>query len=219
MTTAGSRTSTSDGPREGPRVASDEADGNLWRQALWILLASTLLRLVLAALVPLFPDEAYYWEWSRRLAGGYFDHPPAIALLIAGGTALLGDTALGVRFLPILAGTFAGFWLVRTACHLAGPRAARYTALTFAVLPLAAGGLVLATPDAPLLAGIAWTLYAVVRALDSDNAAWPVTAYWLMAGVAIGCAMASKFTGVLVPEAIVMAMLAHAPLRARLAAP
>ncbi|HET8771014.1 MAG TPA: glycosyltransferase family 39 protein [Gemmatimonadaceae bacterium] len=206
MTTADGSTSTRDG-----------ADGNLWRQALWILLASTLLRLVLAVLVPLFPDEAYYWEWSRRLAGGYFDHPPAIALLIAGGTALLGDTALGVRVLPILAGTFAGFWLVRTACHLAGPRAARYTALIFAVLPLAAGGLVLATPDAPLLAGIAWTLYAVVRALDVENAEWSVTAYWLVAGVAIGAAMASKFTGVLVPVAIVIAMLAHAPLRARLA--
>lgn len=213
---AGGSPTIGDEPGGGPSATRDEPEGNLWRQALWILLASTLLRLVLAALVPLFPDEAYYWEWSRRLAGGYFDHPPAIALLIAGGTALLGDTALGVRFMPILAGTFAGFWLVRTACHLAGPRAARYTALIFAVLPLAAGGLVLATPDAPLLAGIAWTLYAVVRALDAENAAWPVTTYWLIAGVAIGCAMASKFTGVLVPVAIVIAMLVHAPLRARL---
>lgn len=207
MTTAGSETS-----------AREENDA-LWRHALWILAASTLLRLVLAAVVPLFPDEAYYWEWSRRLAGGYFDHPPAIALLVAGGTALLGDTPLGVRLLPILAGTFAGFWLVRTACHLAGPRAARYTACTFAVLPLAAGGLVLATPDSPLLAGIAWTLYAVVRALDVDSADGRATSYWLIAGAAIGCAMASKFTGVLVPVAIMIAMVAHAPLRRRLAEP
>lgn len=87
---------------------------------MWILGASTLLRLILGAVVPLFPDETYYWEWSRRLAGGYFDHPPMIAVLIAGGTALLGDTPLGVRLLPILAGTFAGYWLVRAACHLAG---------------------------------------------------------------------------------------------------
>ena len=45
---------------------------------LFALLALTALRLVVAALVPLSPDEAYYWMWSRHLAGGYFDHPPMV---------------------------------------------------------------------------------------------------------------------------------------------
>ena len=62
-----------------------------------VLAAGVLVRLFFAALIPLFPDEAYYWEWSRRLAAGYFDHPPAIPLLIRGGTALFGATAIGVR--------------------------------------------------------------------------------------------------------------------------
>ncbi|MHB1297737.1 MAG: glycosyltransferase family 39 protein, partial [Gemmatimonadaceae bacterium] len=202
-----------------------------WRQALWILAASTMLRIVLGAVVPLFPDEAYYWEWSRRLAGGYFDHPPMIAWLIAGGTSLLGDTPLGVRLLPILAGTFAGFWLIRAACHLAGPSAARFAAILFAVMPLAAAGLVLATPDAPLLAFIAWTLHAVVRALGSgeegelgesapSTSAVPRrTGWWLIAGLAIGLAMASKFTGVFIPIAIVIAMVSHPRLRPSLATP
>lgn len=198
-----------------------------WRHALWILAASTTLRLLLGAVVPLFPDETYYWEWSRRLAGGYFDHPPMIALLIAGGTVLLGDTPLGVRLLPIVAGTLAGYWVVRTACHLAGTRAARFAAIVFAVLPLAAAGLVLATPDAPLLAALAWTLWAVVRAIGTPDAgeqagrpAWTgATAWWLVGGLAVGLAMASKFTGVFVPIAIALAMLLHAPLRARILAP
>jgi 4-amino-4-deoxy-L-arabinose transferase-like glycosyltransferase len=171
-----------------------------WRHALWILTAATVLRLALGALVPLFPDEAYYWEWSRRLAGGYFDHPPMIAVLIAGGTALLGDTPLGVRLLPILAGSIAGFWVARAACHLAGPVAARFAAIVFSVLPLSAAGLVLATPDAPLLAALAWTLYAVVRALEMAEEARRETSWWLIAGVAIGLAMASKFTGVFYPD-------------------
>ena len=34
----------------------------------------------MAALLPLSADEAYYWLWSKHLAAGYFDHPPAIAL-------------------------------------------------------------------------------------------------------------------------------------------
>lgn len=189
-----------------------------WRHALWLLLASTLLRLLLGAVVPLFPDEMYYWDWSRRLQGGYFDHPPMIAVLIAGGTSLFGPTPLGVRLLPILSGTLAGFWLVRTACHLAGARAARYAAAIFLVMPLSAAGLVLATPDAPLLAFVAWTLWCVVRALD-DAEPIASTSWWIVGGLAIGLAMASKFTGVLVPLAIVAAMLAHRGLRPRVAQP
>ena len=58
-----------------------------------------VLRAVLAALLPLSADEAYYWLWSRHLAAGYFDHPPAIAWLIRAGTSLFGDTPLGVRLM------------------------------------------------------------------------------------------------------------------------
>lgn len=209
---------------------SGSADArSAWRHALWILAASTLLRLVYAAVVPLVPDEAYYWEWSRRLAGGYFDHPPVIAVLIAGGTALLGDTPLGVRLLPVLAGTLAGLGIAATARHLAGDRAARFAALVFVLLPLAAAGLVLATPDAPLVAALAWTLYAVVRALDATPdlgrqagavaSRRAATFWWLAAGLAIGLAMASKFTGVLYPLAIVLAMLVHPSLRSRILTP
>ena len=192
-----------------------EFGGAPWRHALWILAAMTAVRLLLGAAIPLFPDETYYWEWSRHLAGGYFDHPPALALLIAGGTALLGDTPLGVRVLPILAGTAGGFALIRAACHLGGGYAARYTALVFAVIPLSAAGLVLATPDAPLLAGIAWTLYAVVRALDEPLGSVAATKWWTLGGLAIGLAMASKFTGVFVPLALAAAFAWHGPLRVR----
>ena len=46
----------------------------------------TLLRLALAARLPLAPDEAYYFLWSRHLQAGYFDHPPMVALWIRAGT-------------------------------------------------------------------------------------------------------------------------------------
>ena len=54
-----------------------------WRAAVGVVVVAGVVRLVLAAVVPLVPDEAYYWEWSRHLALGYFDHPAAIAWLIA----------------------------------------------------------------------------------------------------------------------------------------
>ncbi len=190
-----------------------------WHQAIAIVAVAAVLRLALAATVPLLPDEAYYWEWSRRLAGGYFDHPPMIAWLIAGGTAVLGDTPFGVRALSSLVGSSSGLALALAAYRLAGPAAARYTALAFLVLPLAVAGLVLATPDAPLLAAVCWTVFCIVRALDAAPGSAAATRWWAVGGVAIGAAMASKFTGVFVPFALLIAFALHAPLRQRLREP
>ena len=201
------------------RAEPSDDHGALWRQALIILGVSTIVRLVVATLVPLFPDEAYYWEWSRRLAGGYFDHPPTIAWLIAAGTAIGGDSPLGVRLLTNLAGTGAMYALMVTTCDLAGERSARFVSVALACLPIAAAGLVLATPDAPLLFGVSFTLLAVSRALGSPAGSGFATRWWLVAGVAIGIAMASKFTGVLVPAAIAIAMMVHGPFRARFRGP
>ncbi len=69
------------------------------RDASFLVALTTLctLRLIAGAILPLSSDEAYYWLWSRHLAAGYYDHPPAIAFLIRAGTTLFGDTSLGVR--------------------------------------------------------------------------------------------------------------------------
>jgi 4-amino-4-deoxy-L-arabinose transferase-like glycosyltransferase len=45
----------------------------------WLL--SFILKLVLATILPLSPDEAYYWIWSHHLQLSYFDHPPFVAWL------------------------------------------------------------------------------------------------------------------------------------------
>jgi len=186
-----------------------------YRRALQVLLAGTVLRLMMAALVPLTSDEAYYWEWSRRLAAGYFDHPPAVAWLVALG----GSTLLGVRIGAVLAGFLAGLAIVRTARRLGGDDAALWASLIFACLPLAAAGYVLATPDAPLFCAIAWTLHAVVEALESPVRSRAALRWWATAGGAIGVAMLSKYTAVLVPAAVALSCALYQPLRARLREP
>ena len=64
--------------------------------------ALLLVRAVMALVLPLSADEAYYWLWSKHLDFGYFDPPPAIAWLIYPGTLVFGDTDLGVRLCGIL---------------------------------------------------------------------------------------------------------------------
>jgi 4-amino-4-deoxy-L-arabinose transferase-like glycosyltransferase len=204
------------------RTARDDAA--LWRDALFTTGGAAVARLVLAALIPLFPDETYYWEWSRHLAAGYFDHPPIIALLIRAGTSLAavfgaGPSPLSIRCFSVLAGSLAGLFTVMLARRLGGGAAARTAALAFALMPLAASGLILATPDAPLLAASAAGLFCVVGALLAVRGSTESTKYWTIAGFALGLAFASKYTSILLPVTITVAVLVRASLRSRLREP
>jgi 4-amino-4-deoxy-L-arabinose transferase-like glycosyltransferase len=139
-----------------------------------------LLRFIAAALLPLSADEAYYWLWSRYLAAGYYDHPPLIAFLIRAGTMLFGDTAFGVRAVPVLLSVAASWFVWRSGGALA--------CLLFNLTLMVAVETMAATPDAPLIAASAAFLYAMTK-LDEDPR------WWLAAGAAGGVALLSKYTG------------------------
>lgn len=161
---------------------------------IWLagLVALTALRLAVAAATPLAPDEAYYWVWSRALAPGYLDHPPMIAFWIAGGTALLGDTALGVRLLGPLGAAVGSVMLWDAGRNLFDARAGLAASLLLNATLLLGVGAVTATPDTPLLLFWVAALWAVVRADTSRDGRW-----WLLAGLFAGCALLSKYTALL----------------------
>lgn len=195
-----------------------------WRMAIVVVTGAALVRLLFAIQLPLYPDEAYYWDWSRRLAAGYFDHPPGIAWSIAAGTAvarLLGGDAspLAVRLVPLACGLVASLAVVGIARRVGGDRAALYAALIISVMPLAATGLVLATPDAPLMAATGAGLYAVGRAVQAPLRSRDSLRWWAAAGVALGLAFTSKYTSILLPVGVVLAVVAVRTLRPRLREP
>ncbi len=203
------------------------------RPALVLLAAAAAVRLLVAAFVPLVPDEAYYWEWSRHLAAGYFDHPPVIAWLIRAGTVILGATPIGVRAGPIATGFLGSLAAAALANRLGGPRGAWRLAILLSVVPLAGAGLILATPDAPLLACSAVMLWAIDHALGAasapaeavppadpaPHAQGPVIGWWIAAGAALGCGASSKYTVVLIPAAVLVAFAISPELRAELRRP
>jgi 4-amino-4-deoxy-L-arabinose transferase-like glycosyltransferase len=205
-------------------VVAPAMNDRRWHAALAVVGVAALIRLAFAALIPVFPDEAYYWDWSRRLAPGYFDHPPGIAFVIRIGTAIAApfgveSLALGVRLGVAIAGFIASLATIATARHIAGSRAALRAAFVMATLPLSAAGLVLATPDVPVLAAEALALYCVVRALDSDVRSRASLGWWTLTGLALGAAFASKYTSIFLPIGAVIAIASRPSLRARFREP
>jgi dolichyl-phosphate-mannose-protein mannosyltransferase len=190
-----------------------------WRTAVGLLVGLAVLQWVVGSRIPLDPDESYYWEWSRRLALGYYDHPPAIAYLIRAGTAIFGPTALGVRFVPILANLGGGLTLLLLARRLGGARAGLDAALLVLSLPILALWLILATPDCPLFLADGLALYAAVRALEASPGSRQALVWWLGSGAALGLGLLSKLSAIILPFGILLALLARPDLRRRLGEP
>lgn len=157
------------------------------------LLGLTILRLVLAGLLPLSPDEAYYFTWAQHLQPGYLDHPPMVALWIKFGTTLLGAHPFGIRFLGPVSVALGSWFMYDAGNHLLpGQRFGLWAASLFnATLMLAAGCLIM-TPDTPLI--FFWTigLWALARLVQSGNPHW-----WLVAGGCAGLMLLSKYTALL----------------------
>ena len=182
----------------------------------WLIIASlVLIRLVSAAYTPLTFDEAYYWTWSKHLAGGYYDHPPMVALVIRLGTIIAGDTEFGVRLVSVLL-AFPMSWAVYQSAALlfGGQRVASTAAVLLNVTLIAAVGTMIVTPDAPLMVASAFVLYTLAQVLATGRGAW-----WLAVGVAVGFALLSKYTALFFGPAILIWLIAVPKLRRWLISP
>ncbi|MEI9924808.1 MAG: glycosyltransferase family 39 protein [Bradyrhizobium sp.] len=169
-----------------------------------LIVALTVLRLTYASLVDLRTDEAYYWTWSKENVLSFLDHPPMIAWFIRFGTAIFGDTNLGVRFAGIVAMLVMQLLLadiVRRVTH-------DWRAVIVAVLlPEAAlyYGLLMAkvSPDVAMIPFATAMVWALIRLWESNDARW-----WLAAGAFGGLALLSKFTAVmLIPAVLAFALV------------
>src|SRR6202051_1065845 len=190
-------------------------EARLVRNTALTLLTLVALRLVAPAVTPLTFDEAYYWMWSKHLAGGYYDHPPMVAVVIRLGTMIAGDTELGVRLVSILLALPMSWAVYRTAAILfGGVRVATTAALLLNVTLMAAVGTLIVTPDAPLLVASSLVLLCLAKVLETGRGAW-----WLSAGAAVGAALLSKYTALFFGPAIFIWLVAVPKLRRWLISP
>ncbi len=164
------------------------------------VLIVTALRAIFDATLPLTGDEAYYWEWSRRLAGGYVDHPPAVAFAIA-AFAWLGRTPFAVRLPFVLCGLGTAIAAAGAANVLSGDRRAGWiAALAVSLAPLLIVAFGMVSPDGPFALAWAVSLYCAARAFRDRSWMW-----FAMLGIALGLALLSRFFAVVLVAGIVAA--------------
>ena len=147
-----------------------------------------LLNLFQAAYTELLDDEAYYWIYSKFLDWGYYDHPPVIALLIRGGTALFANE-LGVRFFIVVLNTLTLLIIYKML-----PRKddRLFYAMVASIAVLQAGGII-AVPDLPLCFFVALFFLAYRQFLEKMS-----VGHALLLGAVMALMLYSKYHGVLI---------------------
>lgn len=132
-------------------------------------------------------DEAYYWVYSQNLAWGYFDHPPASALLIALGYWLM-ENELGVRLFIVVANVISIWCIWKTVSP-------QNNLLFFAMVfgcAIAHFGFV-AAPDSALMLTVSIFILLLKYYLEEDK--WQYTLALVVVVAAIGY---SKYHGIIV---------------------
>lgn len=175
-----------------------------WRvAAVGIVLFVFLLRLVYLGLAQLIPDEAYYWQYAQHMDLSFYDHPPMVAWIIWLGTTIIGQNEFGVRIGAFICGLITMGYLYALARNLYSKSTGMRAIMLLSVLPFGfTSGLVM-TPDAPLIAAWAATLYYMERALVAGQ-----RIAWLGMGIAFGLGLLSKYTlGLLGIAALVFVIL------------
>lgn len=160
--------------------------------ALWI--AATAIKCALAARLPLFVDEAFYWQEGRHLAAAYSDLPGLTAWLARIGVETGGHHAWALRWPFLLIGALLPWCVGRIAAREFGPARGWQAASLAVLLPLSGTLGVLALPDAPMALATVVCLGAGARLLRGVDAA---TALRLALGLSLGALSHYRFVAVI----------------------
>ncbi len=166
--------------------------------ALWmVLLVLSLFRVyhVITGPFELLPDEAHYWEWSRRPDWGYYSKGPLIASIIYAGTHLFGNTEFGVRFFAIIFSAVSSLLLFRLGRDMYDERTGLVAAILVQIVPLYSVFGVFMTIDSPFILFWILSLLLFWRAFtaeqDPAGGKGPLR-YWVLLGLSIGFGMLAK---------------------------
>jgi 4-amino-4-deoxy-L-arabinose transferase-like glycosyltransferase len=185
-----------------------------YRNLFYLFLAGiTVFRLFYIQWLELAPDEAYYWTWSRHLQWAYYDHPPMVGFLIWVFSGITDTGEFGVRLGWVILGALVTLFLYRGASRMfESEKAGLLCAFLTNIILLASTGAVIVTPDGPLaLCWVAAVFFVHQAVAEGKRYAW------VLAGVAFGLGLLSKYTMVLFAPCILLFLLSSKETRKWLA--
>ena len=157
---------------------------------LYIAAAKLLLHLLTATRYGIFRDEMYYLACSRHLAWGYVDHPPLTPFIAWIGRHVFGESPLGIRLLPALAGA-ALVWLTgKMAREMGGGCFAQaFAALAVVFVPIYLVSHHWLTDN--VFEELIWMgcVWLVIRAINTGDAR-----YWFWFGALAGLGFENKYS-------------------------
>jgi hypothetical protein len=151
--------------------ANDSGD-SVWSIRFFAMLAAVfVVRIAYIAVFPcdLVGDEAYYWDWGRRLDWGYFSKPPLIAWMMAMADFTGLGTAFGLRMWAAILGCASMVMMFLLGRRMYGTKAGFFAALLFAAAPGTALLSLVLTIDAPLVFFWTCALYLFYRLTLADR--------------------------------------------------
>ena len=150
-------------------------------------------RLFMIPFFGLMPQDAYYHFYGKHLALSYFDHPGMIGYIIRLFTSIFGKHVWVIKFADFVITSFTliAFYYLATL-FLPKKKAQNALLLISSTILISILSLV-STPDVPLL--LFWTLSIVFlyKAIFENK-----FRYWILAGLAIGLALNSKYTALFI---------------------
>jgi hypothetical protein len=181
------------------------------RKLLFLLSGSLVLRVILALLLELGNDEVYYWTYALYPDLSHFDHPPMVGWMIQLFTLNLAlDHELFIRMPAIIFGTINTFLIYLIGRAIRDAKTGWYAALLYTASIYAfiiAGTFIL--PDTPQLFYWLISLYFIFEAFNKSRPEKSRKMQLIMAGLAIGLAMLSKYTSVFLWIGAGFYMLVH----------
>ena len=169
---------------------------------LLLAVAKVLFHLLTAGRYGIFRDELYYLACSEHLDFGYVDQPPLIALITWISRHIFGESLLGLRLLPALAGGTTVWLTGKLAREMGGgnfAQALAAIAVIGAPIYLLLHHWMTMNAFEPLIwVASAW---CVVRAINRSE-----PRYWLWFGILIGLGMENKYTTAFLALAVFVAL-------------
>ncbi|MGW8272150.1 MAG: glycosyltransferase family 39 protein [Thermodesulfovibrionales bacterium] len=181
-----------------------------------VMLSLFRVYFILTERIDLNPDEAQYWDWSRRLDLSYYSKGPLIAYLIAAGTWLFGDNVFGVRVGAVVLSALGSIVLFGLARRMCDGKTALFAAVLFQLIPLYSVFGIIMTIDAPFTFFWILSLYLMWRIWEAVQAGQRTAALWTLLGVSAGIGLLAKYTMVLFFVCALLYVLTSKSLRGEL---